>query len=161
MIAWVMILFGLWLVYLCVQGLLEKSKNAKQAQAAKDWASATGNVVSLEIVEGQNRSSETQQVIRTYRPEVTYSYTVGGKEFKSSRIAFGKILYYQSAEAEAFKSKYGQGAQVPVFYDPAAPDQAVLDRDPSHATKLVFADYGMMIFGLVLLGIGLSGVLGK
>ena len=82
-----------------------------------------------------------------------------GAERVGSRLAFGKILYYQPTEAEAFMKAHGQGAEIQVFYDPAAPQEAVLDRDPAHATKLVAADAFMLVVGLALFGVGLGAML--
>lgn len=161
MIQWVLILFGLWLAYLSLTGLLEKRKAQRQAGEAASWPQVTGRVVNVKIEEGRSRSSETGQMIHTYRPEITYSYAVGGADRQGSRIAFGNILYYQPGEAEAFLQAHPEGGAIPVFHDPKAPDQAVLDRDPAHAKKLVFADFGMLLFGLVLIGLGLGGMLSK
>lgn len=161
LIQWVLLLFGAWLVYLCVTGLLEKKKNLALARLASAWPTVTGKVISSRVVEGKSISSETRQEIFTYRPEIEYAYSVGGKEYKSTRKAFGKILWYQSAEAEAFKNNHAPLAPVKVYHDPANPQEAVLDPDPDHATKLVAADFGMLAFGLVLAGLGLGGMIFK
>jgi hypothetical protein len=160
MLQWVSLLFGAWLIYLNVQSLLAKSKASKQAREAATWPAVTGRVVTAQIVEGRYNDNRSGNVIHTYRPEVTYSYSVGGAEHVGSRLAFGKILYYQPTEAEAFMNAHGQGAQVQVYHDPAAPKEAVLDRDPAHAAKLVFADAFMLIGGLALVGVALAYMLG-
>jgi hypothetical protein len=159
LIQWVFLLFGAWLIYLNVQSLLEKRKALKQAQEAATWPSVTGRIVTAQIVEGRYHDSKSGNTINTYRPEVTYNYNAGGAERVGSRLAFGKILYYQPTEAEAFMSAHGQGAEVQVFHDPAAPQESVLDRNPAHATKLVIADTFMLIVGLALFGTGLGAML--
>lgn len=161
LIQWVFLLFGAWLIYLNVQSLLEKRKNFKQAREAEKWRSVSGKVVSSEMSEGRYRSSESGQMVNTYWPKVTYAYTAGGAERQGSRVAFGKVMFYSSTEAEAFMQKHAQGATVQVFHDPAVPTEAVLDRDPVHATKLVIADSFMLIAGLAMMGAGLWGMLSK
>lgn len=158
LIQWVLIIFGLWMVYLNVQSLLAKKKALAQATAAQRWPSVTGKVVSSNIVEGHSTDSKTGQTIHTYRPEVEYSYTVAGTELKGTRIAFGKILYYQPAEGEAFLAKHAPGTGIPVWHDPAAPAEAVLDTNPAHATHLAAADFAMLGFGLLAVGAGVWGM---
>jgi hypothetical protein len=158
LIQWVFLLFGTWLIYLCVTGLLEKRKNLARARLASTWPSVTGRVVSLRIVEGKSISTETKQEIHTYRPEIEYAYSVGGTEYQSTRQAFGKILWYQSAEAEAFQSSHAPEATVTVYHDPANPRESVLDPDPAHATKLVAADFAMLVAGVVMAVVGLGGM---
>jgi hypothetical protein len=159
LIQWVFVLFGAWLIYLNVQSLLAKRKALRQAQEAASWPAVPGRVVTAQITEGRYRDTKTGNMIHTYRPEVTYNYTAEGKERLGSRLAFGKILYYQPAEAEAFMQAHGLGAAVQVYHDPLAPDESVLDRDPAHATKLVIADAFMLIVGLALFGTGLGAML--
>jgi len=161
MIQWVFLLFGAWLIYLTVQALFEKKRALKLAEASVKWTSVPGTVTSSEISEGRNRDSSTGQMVHTYWPSATYSYVAGGAEHQSSRVAFGKIVYYKPDEAEAFMQKHAKGATVEVFYDPAAPAEAVLDRDPAHATRLASANVFMLVAGLAMMGAGLWNMLAK
>jgi hypothetical protein len=159
-IQWVFLLFGAWLIYLCITSLLEKKKNLALARLASGWPTVTGRIVSARIVEGRSIDS-TRREVRSYRPEVEYAYTVGGREYKSTRQAFGKILWYSSSEADAFRESHAADAAVTVYHDPAKPEEAVLDPNPEHATKLVVADFAMLGIGLVLSGVAMSAMLSK
>ncbi|RBP44287.1 uncharacterized protein DUF3592 [Roseimicrobium gellanilyticum] len=159
LIQWVLVIFGLWMIYLNVQGLLAKKKNLALATAAVNWPSVIGTVVSSNIVEGRSTDSKTGQTYHSYSPKVEYSYTVAGAGLQGTRIAFGRILYYQPTEAEAFLTKHAPGASISVWHDPAAPAEAVLDRDPAHATHLVVADFAMLGFGLLAAGAGVWSML--
>lgn len=153
----IFLLFGGWLAYLNITGLLAKRRGFRQAKVARQWPSVTGRVLSSRIVEGRSRSSETRQMIYTYRPEVEFEYQAGGKTFKSQRIAFGKLLFYQPSEAQAFMEQHAVGAPVTVYHDPQQSSEAVLNRDPSLATHLMIADCGMLVAGLALMGAGIYG----
>lgn len=147
---WVLLLFGGWLIFLCVRGLLEKRAALAEAKAAAAWPSTEGRVLSVAIIEGSSISSETKQRIFTYRPEIRYGYRVNNVDFESTRIAFGKVLYYDQAEAQAFLAAHAEGAPVTVYHNPSNPNRAVLNRDPALATQLVAADFAMLGFGLAL-----------
>lgn len=153
-----MTLGGLWLIYLTIQGLRQSSKNLRQAAVAGAWPTTTGRIVKSSIVEGRHTDSSTNQEIHTYRPEVEYAYQVGGKDYTSTRFAFGKVLYYQRTEADAFLQKYATGSPAAVRHDPGTPADAVLDISPEYATGTRKGDYLMMGFGVIILGIGLWGV---
>jgi hypothetical protein len=153
----VFLIFGAWLAYLNITSLLEMRRGVHQAKVAREWPSVTGKVISSRIVEGRYRSSETRQMIHTYRPVVEFEYEVGGKTFKSQRIAFGKMLFYQASEANDFMVQHAEGALVAVFYDPQRKSDAVLNPDPALVTKLVVADCGMLGAGLAMIAFGIYG----
>ena len=157
-IQWALLLFGAWLICLCLTGLREKKMNLDAARHAGTWPTVIGKVTASRIVEGKSISSETRQEIFTYRPEIEYTYSAGGKEFSSTRQAFGKILWYQPAEAEEFKSRFAPGTSVQVYHNPANPRDAVIDPDPAHAIHLAAADFGMLVVGLILVSLGLGAM---
>ncbi len=148
LIQWVLFLFGLWLMFLSVRGLREKNRSLSQALAARTWPATTGTIILAGMKEGSYYDKRSGTTIHTYRPEVSYRYRVGDKEFTGTRVAFGKILYYQSAEAEAFLAARPPGASVRVYHDPTNPAESVLDRGPSHAQQAIGAEVAMFVLGL-------------
>ncbi len=151
---WILILVGGGLIFLCLQNLQIRSRALAVAKASERWPVATGKVLSVSISEGSYVSTETRQTVHTYLPAIRYTYNVGNHDWEASRIAFGQILYYQPAEVEAFKAAHPVEAKLPVYYNPANPAEAVLDRDQSHVTKLALADFAMLVLGLCIGGLG-------
>ena len=84
------------------------------------WPSVTGTVLTsmLEV-----RNSEDGTV--NY-PLVQYGYQVGGQTFQGSRIAPG--MEVGGSGAGKVIARYPVGTQVPVFYNPQNPSDAVLEH---------------------------------
>jgi hypothetical protein len=160
-IQWVLFLFGLWLMFLSVRGLREKNRSLSRALAARSWPAATGTILLAKIEKGHYHDKKSGNTIHTYRPEVSYRYRVGDKEFTGTRLAFGKILYYQPAEAEAFLAARPAGASVRVYHDPANPAESVLDRGPSHAQQAIGAEVALFVLGLGAVAACLWSMQGK
>ena len=73
------------------------------------------------------RSSDSDGGI-TYRPEVTYHYTVDGREHLASRTRFGDRFGISfSAPAVRTVRRYPVGSSVTVRYNPEDPAEAVLE----------------------------------
>ncbi len=158
---WIFVPGGLWLIYICVTGLLKRRRGLAQVRASGNWPAVQGTVLSVNVIHGTNYNSETRQEYHTYRPEITYRYPAKGTEHTGTRLAFGNILYYQSAEAEIFKAAYPVGGPVTVYHDPANPSEAVIDRDPKHATNLIGGDIVFLLFGLGLVAMGIFGFISQ
>jgi hypothetical protein len=104
--------------------LNKKSKEARALQqAAKNWASTTGKVLTSRVeVSGGDHTSVS--------PRIVFQYTVYRKEYTNSQIKAGDIhmSVYGSRKAYDIVDKYPVGAEVTVFYDPEHPEQSALER---------------------------------
>lgn len=98
----------------------------REAQAAKNWQSTSGKIIRSEIRTIRKRGLEERETVRS-APAIAYEYNVGGKRYKGERISLAENL--PESEIEATLARYPLGAQVTVYYDPANPQQAVLERD--------------------------------
>lgn len=80
---------------------------------------------------------------------VEYDYQVDGKKLHGDRLHAMNMGGLHSSAREAIR-RFPQGKQVSVYYHPAHPEQAVLERgiQPEHLFMAMF----MMPFNLVLLG---------
>ncbi|OAI54783.1 hypothetical protein AYO44_14225 [Planctomycetaceae bacterium SCGC AG-212-F19] len=79
----------------------------------------------------------------TNEPRVEYEYQVGGKTYRNQRITIGEKT--SEYELEEILARYPVGAAVTVYYDPANPQTAVLERDIFNGK--MFAALGcMMLF---------------
>jgi hypothetical protein len=96
--------------------------NVVSALLSRGWPHVTGTIVVSDL----QRVKDTDGGY-TYRPEVTYHYTVAGKEFVASRVAFGdRISLGWSAPAVKTVRRYRAGTSVVVRYNPNEPGEAVL-----------------------------------
>ena len=67
-------------------------------------------------------------------------YTVNGRKLRGNRITIGEKI--SGFEIESTLARYTVGATVTVYYDPANPKNAVLERD---LPKIVFAGVGCLL----------------
>jgi hypothetical protein len=124
-----------------------------ECRASLNWPSVPGKVESSGVfVRGDRRKAE-------FSAAVVYQYTVRGKEYTRSRLAFGpEGTYVATAKAEA--ARYRPEQEVTVYYDPADPKNAVLER------RLLFGTYiwavrgaSLGFAGLRMLCVGLTPTL--
>jgi len=154
-------LFGLLLplsaVLIGLAAFVQYFIRRRQASASTRWPSTPGRITLADIAmeqrtENDDDSSRPTRTIRLYRPDLRFSYAVDGREFHGSTWRWGwTALHSDEASARKEIAKYAVGAQVPVFYDPAQPETAVLEpanRSGSAAT-LVFG--GLFVIGGALM----------
>lgn len=128
--------------------LYRSLQTRKRAEASQNWPSTLGQVVESRVTHSTSIDSEGGSS-DTYSPVVEYTYQVGGQEYRGKDIAFGfKQGYGSPGKAEAVTARYPEGGSVTVYYDPANPKQAVLER------KVGGFGVGLAI-GIIFLLIGL------
>jgi hypothetical protein len=114
---------------------------------SRDWQPATGQVFSSRVV--SRRSSDNDS--NTYSPEVAYTYSVMGQQYRSNQIFVGSPVGGWGARKTV--NRYPAGSTVQVYFDPQHPEQAVLERrSPLGIFMLIFA-LGM---GGAFCGVGLA-----
>lgn len=96
---------------------------------------------------------------RRWEVKITYSYTVNGVNYQSSRLGFGTrpaVEGYDGTE-ESYSAAYPVGKEITAYYDPGDPSIAVLSRqqDASLLGMLIplglLAIFAGIIFGPLLL----------
>ena len=71
---------------------------------------------------------------------------MGDIAYQGDRIAFEKP--YGSAEScSLIARRYAPGTEVNVYYDPAKPDNSVLERDAGSGTKFLVSGKRIALFG--------------
>src|SRR5215213_4009119 len=95
-------------------------------RATRHWSQASGTVVTSRVVSRRMRNGQSHTDI-TNTPLVEYEYKVNDRTFHSSRIMIGGGQ--SEVELEGVLNRYPLGASVVVYYDPADPNQAVLQRE--------------------------------
>jgi len=118
-----------------------------EVRRASRWPSAPGRIVVCKTRKVHTKQSGGAPSIGNV-PDITYVYTVDGVERRGKRIGIGEIKP-DSPEVEAALERYQVGRTGPVFYNPAKPDEAVLERDPPASPGVMYAIAG----GLVLVGL--------
>lgn len=103
----------------------------REVRRARAWPTTAGTVVTSTVAsrvlspDDPNYNPGDTNV--TNEPRVEYEYTVAGKTYRGRRIDLGEKT--SSYELEAILDRYPVGTAVTVYYDPADPNTAVLDRD--------------------------------
>jgi len=119
-------------------GLVRDARNSGR------WPSVDGRISGAEpLVVGREKSQ------RTYAPNVTYSYVVGGKSYESSRLTLVPRNYSTLSGVQAVLAQYPVGGTVKVFHDPSDPSNCVL-VNTSTGTEWAYP-----IAGVIFLGVGL------
>jgi hypothetical protein len=70
---------------------------------------------------------------------VDYSFEVGGKPLRGSKISPGSTMSFDLGTAQDIVNRYQAGTAVTVHYDPADPTQAVLETSSRSANLLMLA----------------------
>ena len=75
-----------------------------------------------------------------------------GRELQGKRIGFGRASHYSQAAAEADLAPYPVGATPPVRYNPAKPEECVLEtsRPSSAFLWITLVGAGLVVFGIFL-----------
>lgn len=135
----------------------------REVRAMSHWLPTPGKIISWCVEAREVRrsgvgsdSSDTTE-IRNF-PAITFEYKVGGKKFQSSRYSVKENL--GNFEVTETLAQFPRGAEVTVFYNPADPRKAVIERTfPDGAFKfMVKLSVGLAI-GTVVLVFSLGGVL--
>ena len=113
----------------------------RKAYESWNWTSTQGKII----------RSRVEIDERSHFPKVVHQYEVNGKSYESDTIWIGSDVGIPSRpRARDIVKRYPVGREVTVYYDPAAPQQAVLQRGV-HATSLFHVYFGGAFFGIGLL----------
>ncbi|CAN7387572.1 DUF3592 domain-containing protein [Bosea sp. LjRoot90] len=118
-----------------------------KVRRAKGWVQAQGRITQSKMtVRRPPAGNEIGTVVNV--PAVAYSFSVGGQDYRGTRVSLGDI---SGKYAEEALTRYPVGKAVMVFYDPADPDDCVLERD---APKGAVKGCGLLLLVLALVGGG-------
>jgi hypothetical protein len=103
----------------------------REIRRARHWPATTGTVITSTTVSYKKAPGDPgydmhdTEVVN--EPRVEYEYRVGKKKYRGRRIDLGEKT--SGYELEAILDRYPVGATVTVYYDPADPHTAVLERE--------------------------------
>ncbi len=92
------------------------------AWSMREWRRTEGRVVTAEMRRGKTKTSDGCLL---YDPVLRYSYTVGGQTFEGSRFT-NQAAGDAARRTTQFITHLSQGAEVPVYYHPRNPAEAVV-----------------------------------
>jgi hypothetical protein len=119
-----------------------------KVQRAKGWQQAMARITESKVEVVRHRfAGDTTKV--TNKAMVTYQFTAGAQTISSDCISVGLA---PSDQVDVTLSRYPVGAQVPVFYDPANPNECALERTPPVSLGCLWtgALTGLLVYALVL-----------
>lgn len=122
----------------------------RQSKASASWPTTQGEIVSSKVVREEERVERDGEstVDITYRPEIRFGYRVGGRDYSSDSWKIGMAVSSGSPTyAETIVARYPAGRSVAVHYDPARPDEAVLEPSNRDGAGLMLVSG--CAFGLV------------
>jgi Protein of unknown function (DUF3592) len=127
----------------------------REVRAVSRWFPTPGKIVSSRVEarevtsSGSGSESSTSTEIRNF-PAITFAYKVGGKTFRGSRYSVQENV--GNFEVSETLARFPKGADVTVFYDPADPSKAVIERTmPEGAFKfMAYLSAGLVIGALAL-----------
>jgi hypothetical protein len=147
---------GIALIFLVIGiALILKSRRDKQkASASRSWPSTTGRITNSGVSSHTSRDSDGDMEV-SYSISVEYEYAVKGQNFNSRNISFGaRNSHRHRSQAEAELANYQVGKTVAVFYNPANPEEAVLERNASGSNALAIIGIIFTVMG-ALTGCGM------
>jgi hypothetical protein len=131
---------GIFLIY-------RTQQSKKKAELSQNWPATQGQITDARVSRSVDTDSDGS-TSTTYSAKVAYTYQVGGQDYNGHNITFGFNPSYSSqSKAQATIARYQVGSQVPVYYDPSNPSDAVLARQASGSNA-------SMILGIIFIVIG-------
>jgi hypothetical protein len=121
---------------------------AKQSVEASNWPSVTGTITNLSLRENSDSDGTT------YGVEVDYRYSVMGRTYTSSRLAFGYASSSCRQEHQDIFNKLENASSVKVRYNPQNPAISTLSFGIHGSVKLAFAfaiTWLAFVFGFTLM----------
>ena len=126
-----------------------------RANASESWPMVEGEVIRTDIVSNRKSGGGSS----TYRAKVEYQYAIDGVTRYGARVSYaGNVSSSNRGSAMAIIDRYPKGSDVTVYYDPADPEESVLEPGISAKIFLTPAIGGVfLVLGLALLFSSLKG----
>lgn len=120
-------------------------------RASAGWAQTSARIIASDVETGQ---FDEQTV---YRPRVTYVFSAANREWTSTRLSFTGRSYASEKGAQEVCRRYPAETSAPVLYNPAHPQESVLERQGG-APAMMLVLCGLLcwvgpVAGLLFLGV--------
>jgi len=107
----------------CVAIAAYTARTLVNARRSANWPAVTGTIVRSALSREPKAGHESGF---SDSIDLAYSYTVDGRQFEGSRVAYGGID--KAKKAHSLHLEHPVGSTVTVFYDPASPHLCTLRR---------------------------------
>ena len=101
--------------------------NKKKNEAAASWPETPGKITVSYVYKEHNKDDDGVKSVR-YEPYIHFDYTVDGKTYQGSRVAYRNLNFAIEMTAKKICDAYPVGRDVTVYYDPAHPNDSILER---------------------------------
>lgn len=120
----------------------------RRARASRSWPAVTGRIVDAKVESETSQGDSENPDSTSFFPAIQYEYQVGAQAYRASRIAFDRKSYPKPQLASQALQAFPAGAEVLVYYDPAKPGDAVLQRTNSTGTVLMAVGGLIVVLGI-------------
>jgi hypothetical protein len=110
----------------------------------KAEATITHVSIKLTAMTGHGTVGGNDMRMEYYLPVIEYTYAVGSRTYKGSRLFPGEIHPMQHGKALELVEPYKEGAKVQASYDRANPGYAVLETRADSGALTVYAVLGVL-----------------
>jgi hypothetical protein len=111
-----------------VHYLLAFRRGQRRVRATAHWVSVRGTITAARV-DAAHSTHGADLNTTDYAAAITYTYSFGKHSYTGSRLHLGERDRERSRRSTAREvARYTPGATVEVFYDPANPKEAVLQR---------------------------------
>lgn len=117
-------------------GLRNYLRGRAQVAAAQRWPEATAIVEAADIV--SNRSG--------CFPRIRYRFQAGGQTFTGHRLQFDTVITRFMRTAKARLAPYQPGRAITIRFDPARPQDNVVEPRNNGGTYLIITGAGVLVF---------------
>ena len=150
-------LFGLLFIGIGVALVYWGRRARAKARLSLSWPSVDGVIVGSGIEGKEFQHSDNLTTVVRYRPTVTYSFKVRGKERQGTDIAVGlNNLFGEMGIAEKRAARYPVGAKVRVYYDPVGAACVLEPGNRESAVTIASIGVGFAVVGGAFLVIGVK-----
>lgn len=109
-----------------------------KVNAANDWPSTTGKVLFATVEARRSRSGQSGYST-SYYPKIVYEYEVNGQRFHSDRFNLGwEVGRGWQSGVQKTVERFPVGSLVPVYYNPAKPDESALEKSAPASNIFLF-----------------------
>lgn len=136
---------------LAVSALIYSGWDLVLAEKTTKWPASTGKITDSQL-DSESNTDENGHTTTYYSPRISYTYSVDGDEYSSTRVAWNPLKTASSSDANALIEKFGEGKTIDVFYSPNDHATSVLIRGISrNDTKFVTVSLGIVIIGSMII----------